>query len=97
MLFGSAVSLLYSMAGALFSFLVMLFLKRLPWFSEIGVSIAGGVSHNGAQIACAALIMETAATAIYLPALIISGTLAGVIVGAAAAILVRRVGPRVKK
>ena len=30
LLFGSAVSLLYSMAGAMFSFLVMLFLKRLP-------------------------------------------------------------------
>ena len=91
LLFGSAVSLLYSMAGALFSFLVMLFLKRLPWFSEIGVSIAGGVAHNVGQILAASLIMGTDAVLYYLPYLIISGVIAGIAVGFAANMLIHRV------
>ena len=90
LLFGSAVSLIYSAAGALLSIVGMVLLKKIPIFSTLSVSVAGGVLHNAAQILCAIAIMENAAIALYLPPLIISGTLAGVVVGIAAALLTKK-------
>ena len=90
LLFGSAVSLIYSAAGAFLSFITMLLLKKIPIFSVVSVSIAGGVLHNAGQILCACIIMENAAIATYLPPLIISGTIAGVAVGTLAALLVKK-------
>lgn len=90
LLFGSAVSLAYSASGALLSFLAMLLLKKIPLFSEISVSIAGGVLHNAGQILCACFLMENAGIVTYLPPLIISGTIAGVAVGTLAALLVKK-------
>lgn len=49
-LFGNGMSILYSLAGGLLSFLVMFLLKHIKEFSITGVSIAGGVTHNVAQI-----------------------------------------------
>ena len=91
LLFGTAVSLIYSLAGAVLSFAVMLVLKKLPIFSSLGVSIAGGVMHNIGQIVAACLLLENAAIAGYLPVLIVSGVIAGIAVGIAAAIVVKRV------
>ena len=45
-LFGNGISIVYSLAGGILSFLVMALMKRLKGFSVAGVSIAGGVSHN---------------------------------------------------
>ena len=90
LLFGSAVSLLYALSGALLSFCVMIILKKLPLFTEIGVSVAGGVFHNAGQIICACIIMENAAIASYLPPLIVSGTVAGSVVGIISGILVKK-------
>ena len=81
LLFGSAVSLIYSLTGAIFSFLTMLFLKELIKMHTVGVSIAGGVLHNVGQIIAASVIMGTDAVLYYLPYLIISGVLAGIAVG----------------
>ena len=91
MLFGSPVSMLYSLAGAVLSLLIMLLLRRLPFFGTVGVSVAGGVMHNVGQIAVASVILETAVVVAYLPALILSGTLAGVAVGVLSALLVKKV------
>ena len=90
LLFGSFVSTLYSIAGAALSFLVMLLLRRIKLFSEVGVSVAGGVSHNVGQIAVACVLLETNVILYYLPFLLLSGTLAGIGVGALAALLVRK-------
>ena len=49
-LFGNGMSIVYSLAGGILSFLVMALMKRLKGFSVAGVSIAGGVSHNIGQI-----------------------------------------------
>ena len=57
-LFGNGMSILYSLAGGLLSFLVMLLLKHIKGFSITGVSIAGGVTHNVAQICVAALVVQ---------------------------------------
>lgn len=95
LLFGSFVSLLYSVCGALLSFAVMLVLKKTNLFSVIGVSVAGGVFHNAGQIVCACLIMENAAIASYLPFLIISGTIAGVAVGILSGILTQKLKTKI--
>ena len=96
LLFGNAVGLIYSLSGAVLSLAVMIALKALPFFSSVGVSVAGGVMHNAGQIIAAAIIMETAAIVSYLPVLIISGTVAGIVIGAAAGILVARTARHLK-
>ena len=90
LLFGSAVSLLYALSGALLSLIIMIALKPLPLFSEMGVSVAGGVFHNAGQILCACVIMENIRISAYLPVLILSGTLAGAVVGIISGLLVKK-------
>lgn len=90
LLFGSILTAIYSVAGAVVSLLLMMLIKRLSLFSEVGVSIIGGVSHNAAQIAVAAIIMETSQIVYYLPALIISGTLSGALIGIGGAVLIKK-------
>ncbi|MBE6596236.1 MAG: Gx transporter family protein [Ruminococcaceae bacterium] len=91
LLFGGVMPLIYSIAGALLSLCVMLILKGLPTFSEIGVSVAGGVAHNIAQVLVAVFLLDSSAIFLYLPALLLSGTVAGVVIGIISAILVKRV------
>lgn len=93
LLFGSWAALAWSAAGAALSLVVMALLRRTEKFGITAVSVAGGVAHNLGQIAVAALMLETARVVYYLPALLVSGTAAGVIVGLLSAVLVRRVGP----
>ena len=89
-LFGNIMSLAYSIAGAFLSLLVMFILKKLTPLKLIAVSVVGGVMHNVGQIAVAAMILETAVVVYYLPFLILFGTIAGVAVGVAAAVLIKR-------
>ena len=80
-MFGNGMSILYSLAGGILSFLVMLLLKRIKGFSMIGVSIAGGVSHNIGQIAVAMCVLENTKLVYYLPVLMIAGTITGILIG----------------
>ena len=91
MLFGSAASFLYSLAGAVLSLLGMTLLKHTGKFTEIIVSVAGGVLHNVGQIGMACLILETDVLKYYLPFLLVSGILAGVVIGLISGILIRRI------
>ncbi len=91
LLFGSFVSMLYSIAGAVLSLAVMIILKSLTPLSSVAVSVTGGVCHNLGQIAVASVIMETNVVLYYLPFLLLSGTVAGVAVGVASALLVKRI------
>ena len=90
-LFGNAVTLAYSVAGAILSLTAMILLKRSERFSTIGVSVVGGILHNTGQILVAMLIMDTAQIIYYLPILCISGIAAGAAVGIVSAILIKRV------
>ena len=45
-MFGNLFGILYSLAGGVLSFLVMVLLKRSDWLSVVGVSIGGGKAHN---------------------------------------------------
>ena len=90
-LFGTAASFLYSLAGAALSFVGMVLLRRTGRFSHVGVSVAGGVLHNMGQILMASFLLETNIFAYYLPFLLVSGTLAGIAIGLLSAVMVRRV------
>lgn len=90
-LFGNFASLFYSFAGAVLSLTGMILLKQIKDISLVAVSVSGGVLHNIGQIAMASILLETNVVKYYLPFLVLSGTLAGIAVGVAAAILIKRV------
>ena len=90
LLFGTGVSFFYSLAGATLSLLGMLLMKKLKLFSYVAVSVTGGVLHNVGQIAMACVLLETNVIVYYLPFLILSGTIAGVVIGLASAAVIRR-------
>ncbi len=91
MLFGSAVSLIYSISGAVLSLASMILLKKLTPLSEVTVSVTGGVMHNVGQIVAASFMLSTNVVLYYLPFLLVSGTVAGIVVGIASAILIKRI------
>lgn len=91
LLFSGLFAALYSLAGSLASFLVMYLLKKTRLFSVIGVSTAGGVFHNLGQLIVAMLAVSGPQLFHYMPVLIISGMIAGIIVGIGASILLDRI------
>ena len=80
MLFGSPLSFAFSLVGGCLSTAVMILLKKSDRFGMIGVSTAGGVTHNIGQIIVAMLVMNTKAIALYLPVLWITGIFSGMLV-----------------
>lgn len=80
-MFGSGMSIIYSLAGGLLSFAVMLLLKKIKGFSILGVSIAGGVSHNIGQLLMAVWIVQNIKIGYYAPVLLIAGAVTGTIIG----------------
>ena len=58
LLFGSMFGVLFSLCGAVLSLLCMCLAKRSGRFSQVGVSIAGGVSHNAGQLLAAMFVVE---------------------------------------
>ena len=91
MLFGNAMSFLYSLSGALLSILVMIVLKKLDILSTVGVSVAGGVTHNLGQVLTAMFLLETSELAYYMVVLTVTGTLAGIFVGICGSLLVKKI------
>ena len=80
-LFGNLFSILYSLAGAALSLTVMTLIKKKSNFSILGVSVAGGVSHNVGQLIVATVIVENTSLLYYAPALLISGVVTGLVIG----------------
>ena len=90
LLFGNMTVMVYSMVGAVLALLVMTLCRKKDLFGLLGTSILGGVNHNAGQIAMAALLMKSGNIMLYMPVLCISGTIAGVCIGLAGAVLVRK-------
>lgn len=91
MLFGNAMALMYSLAGGILSLLVMILLRKLNFLSAVGVSVAGGVTHNVGQILIAMLLLDTAELGYYLVILTVTGTISGILIGLCGAALIKRV------
>ena len=97
LLFGSSLSLLYSLVGAVAALGVMIFAKCVLRFSTVGVSALGGVFHNLGQTLAAAVVLENLGVFFYFPVLIVSGVVSGVVIGTAAGILVKRLSAFMSK
>ena len=91
LLFGSIMSMFYSLAGAALSLTGMCILKHIDKFSTVAVSVTGGILHNVGQIGMACILLETDVLRYYLPFLLFSGIIAGIVTGIVAAILIERV------
>lgn len=88
-LFGNMAAIMYSLAGALLSFIVMVLLKKTGKFSYVGVSIAGGIAHNVGQLIIAIITVSELMLLYYLPFLLIGGIVAGIAIGVLTGVLVR--------
>ena len=80
-LFANPYSLMYSLAGAIISMAFMYPLYKSKGFSVIGVSVAGAVGHNLAQIMMAIWVTKILKLIDYMPVLILSGIVTGLIIG----------------
>ncbi len=89
LLFGNAMTLIYSLAGAALSLTLMYLLKRSDWLSMVGVSIVGGVAHNLGQILVAMWLMKTAEIGYYMIILTVTGTIAGILIGLAGSFVLK--------
>lgn len=90
LLFGSMMTLAYSLTGAVLSLTLMVLCKRVDSFSTVGVSIVGGVTHNLGQILMAIALVKTAQLGYYMIVLAVTGTIAGAFIGLAASLMLRR-------
>ncbi len=91
LLFGTFMSFAFSFTGGMLSTLVMILLKKSEKFSAVGVSVAGGITHNIGQILAAMLLLNTKAIIWYLPVLWLSGILSGLLIGLIGALIVKRI------
>lgn len=96
MLFGSPIGMIYSIFGATLSLTLMFVLKKFTPLSEVAVSVCGGVMHNIGQITAASIMLGTNVVVYYLPFLLVSGTIAGIVVGVASGLLIVKVNLKLK-
>lgn len=89
--FGPASAILFSLAGAGLSLLVMAVCRRFKLFGMVGVSILGGVAHNIGQFLMAAFVVRTFGVFSYLPVLLAAGTVAGALIGLLGGLIVQRI------
>ena len=80
-MFSGLYGAIYSLCGCILSFAVMCLLKKSDAFSVVGVSMGGGVAHNIGQLCIAAILVSSPQIFYYLPVLIISGTVSGIMIG----------------
>lgn len=97
LLFGNVMTLAYSFAGALLSIVLMAICKKIKVFSVVGTSIVGGVAHNLGQILVAIFLFDTVQIGYYMIVLAITGTIAGVFIGLAGALLLKRLNKKSKE
>ena len=90
-LFGNLFGILYSLAGGLLSFLVMVLLKKSGLFSVAGVSIGGGTAHNIGQLLVAMIVVQTYQVGYYLPVLLVAGEVTGLLIGLVAKEVLKRI------
>lgn len=88
--FGNLMMMMYSLAGSILSCIFMILIKKSKQFSMIGVSISGGVMHNVGQILMAIIVLDTVQLYYYLPVLIISGIVTGILIGILGAEIAKR-------
>lgn len=88
-LFTNVFNILFSLAGAVFSFITMTFMKKTNIFSVLGVSVVGGVCHNIGQMLVAMVAIDSYSVIYYMPALLAAGVVTGVVIGVVSATILK--------
>ena len=83
-----SISFFFSLAGALLSIVFMYLAKEYTKMSIVGVSVVGSIFHSIAQIIIACIFLSNINIVYYLPILLISSIVTGVIVGSISSKLV---------
>ena len=81
LLFGNLYMIIYSLAGAILSCMVMAVMIRLGKWHVPVVSAMGGVMHNVGQLIIAYLTIQTYGILYYVPILLIAGLITGLLIG----------------
>jgi len=97
LLFGGPAAMIYSLAGGVLSLVAMIFARKMPGISVIGVSVLGAVAHNIGQMLIALFIVETRAILAYLPILLIAAAVTGTLTGLIAQYTFRGLRPKLEK
>ena len=90
LLFVHPIALIYSLSAGIISTLVMVLVAKTNIFSAVGFSVLGAITHNLVQ-AVIAFIMLGSGILFYLPVLIFSAIITGVIIGFLAKILDKKI------
>ena len=83
-----SISFFFSLSGALLSIVFMFLAKEYTKMSIVGVSVVGSIFHSVAQIIVACIFLSNINIVYYLPILLITSIVTGVIVGSISSKLV---------
>lgn len=90
LIYGNMQSMIYSLAGGLLSLLAMYLMKKVKGISPVGVSVAGACFFNVGQTVVAAFILNSPLLIVsYLPILLISAIVTGVLTGVIASMVMK--------
>lgn len=91
LLFSNPITMLYGLSGGIVSIIIMTILKKYNLFSLAIISCAGAITHNICQILVAMFLTRTPQMIYYLPVLLLSATISGIIIGIIANIIYNRI------
>lgn len=77
---GGITGLMFSLTGGMLSVSVMIAVSKVPYFSIYGVSILGAAAHNIGQILAAVILMQSIYILTYLPWLLLTGLVTGLVI-----------------
>lgn len=90
LLFGNAIGIMYSLCGAACSIAAMFLLYQKEWLSIAGVSMLGAIFHNIGQILIAGILLSFQTVWIYIPYLMISAVIMGLLIGNLTSFLLKK-------
>lgn len=93
LMFTNIFSIMFSLFGAVFSFVGMWLIKKFLRPSIQVVSVFGGLLHNIGQLIVAILIVKNYLVGYYLPVLLIAGFVTGLLIGIISAEVLKRLQP----
>ncbi len=85
------VMFMFSICGGVLSATIMWLMHKYlkKFFSLVGISIAGSITHNLTQIMVACFIMSDISVTGYLPVMLVSGILMGCFIGICSSLIVK--------
>lgn len=86
-----SITFFFSLFGALLSLLFMYMFKKFTKLSIVGVSIIGSVMHTIGQIIIAVIFLSNVNILYYLPILLITSIVTGIIVGYISTALIAKI------